>query len=71
MSTTNSENNVKAGLFVLVSVLVGVVVVFVLGDLWGSISGPTMKSYRVSYSVTDGVGFLSAGSTVLPSQKIT
>ncbi|MBT4767013.1 MAG: MCE family protein [Phycisphaerae bacterium] len=64
MSTTNSENNVKAGLFVLVSVLVGVVVVFVLGDLWGAISGPTMKSYRVSYSVTDGVGFLSAGSTV-------
>jgi ABC-type transporter Mla subunit MlaD len=64
MSTTNSENNVKAGLFVLVSVLVGVVVVFVLGDLWGSISGPTMKSYRVSYTVADGVGFLSAGSTV-------
>lgn len=64
MSMTNSENNVKAGLFVLASVCVGVAVVFVLGDLWGAMTGPDMKSYRVSFTVTDGVGYLSRGSVV-------
>jgi ABC-type transporter Mla subunit MlaD len=64
MSDRNSENNVKAGVFVLTSVVVGVVVIFVLGDLWGAISGPSMTDYRVSYKVSDGVGFLKPGSVV-------
>jgi hypothetical protein len=64
MSARNSENNIKAGLFVLVSIAVGVAVIFILGDLWGAITGPPMTSYRVNFTVRDGVGFLKPGSVV-------
>jgi hypothetical protein len=64
MSARNSENNVKAGLFVLASIAVGVAVIFILGDLWGAMTGPAMTRYRVSFTVHDGVGFLKPGSVV-------
>ncbi len=64
MSARNSENNIKAGLFVFVSIAVGVAVIFILGDLWGAITGPSMTSYRVNFTVRDGVGFLKPGSVV-------
>ena len=64
MSVRNSVNNVKAGIFVLASITVGVAVIFILSDLWGTITGPSMMSYRVSYTVRDGVGFLKPGSVV-------
>lgn len=64
MSGRSSENNVKAGLFVLASIAVGVTVIFILGDLWGAITGPPMTSYRVHFAVSEGVGFLKPGSVV-------
>ena len=64
MSTINSGNNVKAGVFVFISVVTCVVVLFALGGLWGAITGPGMTSYRMSFAVHEGVGYLSPGSIV-------
>ena len=64
MSTTNTGNNVKAGVFVFISVVTCVVVLFALGGLWGAITGPGMTSYRMSFAVNEGVGYLSPGSIV-------
>ncbi|MDP7070480.1 MAG: MlaD family protein [Phycisphaerales bacterium] len=59
-----ADNNVKAGIFVLCAVVTGVVVIFILGDVWGRLVGPPTTSYRVTFTVADGVGFLSSGSEV-------
>ncbi|MDP7028843.1 MAG: MlaD family protein [Phycisphaerales bacterium] len=64
MSGRQDGNTVKAGIFVLVAVAVGVAVIFVLGDLKGVIFGPAMSSYQATFPVKQGVGFLKEGSQV-------
>jgi hypothetical protein len=64
MTAGQGENNVKAGLFVLAAIIVGLVVVFVLGDLRQSLFGPPMSTYAATFPVSDGVGFLQEGSPV-------
>ncbi len=65
MSTaTQRENNVKAGIFVLIALAIGIVVIFILGDLWNKFFGPPENTYHVSFTVEDGVGFLGSGSVV-------
>lgn len=58
-----SQNNIKAGIFVSVSLLIGLCVIFVLGDFI-RLFGPSKVEYTVSYHVADGVGALGAGSFV-------
>ena len=64
MSARQSSNNVKAGVFVLIALAIGVAVIFILGDLWGKLFGPSMNSYDARFSIVEGVGFLQPGSEV-------
>ncbi|MDG2424287.1 MAG: MlaD family protein [Phycisphaerales bacterium] len=57
-------NNIKAGIFVTVSLIIGLVVIFLLGDLWTLFFGSPMTRYSTSYTVRDGVSYLQAGSGV-------
>ena len=57
-------NNMKAGIFVTLALIVGLVVIFMLGDLWTKVFGPSLVSYRTTFSVVDGVGYLQTGSEV-------
>lgn len=61
---SHSANNVKAGVFVLVSLAIGLAVIFILGDLWNKLFGLPETTYRVSFTVRDGVGRLQEGSVV-------
>ena len=57
-------NNVKAGVFVTIALLVGLFVIFLLGDMWNAFFGPSMNTYRTSYALVDGVSYLQKGSEV-------
>ena len=57
-------NNMKAGVFVTLALIVGLVVIFMLGDLWTKVFGPSLVSYRTTFSVVDGIGYLQPGSEV-------
>ncbi|MDP6541294.1 MAG: MlaD family protein, partial [Phycisphaerales bacterium] len=57
------RNNVKAGIFVLFTLILGIVVIAVLTNLWEAITIKTSK-YHASFKVLDGVGTLSVGSKV-------
>ncbi|MCH2132905.1 MAG: MlaD family protein [Phycisphaerales bacterium] len=57
-------NNVKAGIFVIVALIVGLVVVFLLGNLWDKFFGPPLTPYRTTFTVMNGVGYLQTGSEV-------
>ena len=61
---SHSANNVKAGVFVLVSLAIGLAVIFILGDLWNKLFGLPETTYRVSFTVRDGIGHLQKGSVV-------
>ena len=63
-SGRHTENNVKAGLFVLVALIAGLAVIFILGDIWARVFGPPMTAYHATFTVQDGVGFLQPGSEV-------
>ena len=58
-----SQNNIKAGIFVTVAIIVGILVIFVLGD-FARYFGPSHASYTATYEVAEGVGPLGAGSFV-------
>ncbi len=62
-SSTRSQNNIKAGIFVTIAILVGMSVIFVLGD-FKAMFGPLSNSFTVTYPVTSGVGGLGNGSFV-------
>ena len=62
-SSTKSQNNIKAGIFVTISILVGMSVIFVLGD-FKAMFGPRSNEFIVTYPVTSGVGGLGSGSFV-------
>ncbi len=62
-AASRTQNNVKAGIFVTLSILIGLCVIFILGD-FVRYFGPSDSSYTVTYSVADGVGGLGSGSFV-------
>ena len=57
------RNNVKAGVFVLLSLILGLVVISVLTNLWETITVRTTR-YHALFSVEDGVSTLATGSKV-------
>jgi ABC-type transporter Mla subunit MlaD len=57
------RNNVKAGVFVLLSLILGLVIISVLTNLWDTITVRTNR-YHALFSVKDGVSTLSTGSKV-------
>ncbi len=56
------RNNVRAGLFVLITLLLALAVIFVLGDVKQYFTGPIQ--YGVTFPVESGVKNLSGGSDV-------
>lgn len=62
--TDGGVNNVKAGCFVVTALATGLVVIFVLGDIWNRVLGPATTGYRASFQISDGVGYLKSGSEV-------
>jgi ABC-type transporter Mla subunit MlaD len=57
------QNNVKAGIFVLVSIIIGLVVFSVLTNAWGRLFNTT-STYHAVFEIKQGIGALSAGSKV-------
>jgi ABC-type transporter Mla subunit MlaD len=57
------RNNVKAGVFVLLSLILGLVVISVLTNLWETITVKTNR-FHASFSIRDGVSTLASGSQV-------
>ena len=57
------QNNVKAGIFVLASIIIGLVVISVLTNAWGRIFSTT-STYHAVFKISEGVGSLSSGSQV-------
>ncbi len=69
MPQSASKNNLLAGAFVLVSLVLGVIVVVVLADVGERLQAST--SYVVRLSLADGASGLDAGSAVtLGGQKV-
>ena len=64
MSTTSATQNLKAGTFVMVGLLLTIAVLFVLTDAWASMFGGRHTDYVVTYPVEDGVDHLAPGSEV-------
>jgi len=70
MSRLTSKNNVMAGLFLVGSLLLAVVISFILGDLKDTLLTPSTK-YVLRYTLQDGAVGLKPGSEVtLGGQKI-
>ncbi|MBC8201246.1 MAG: hypothetical protein H8E86_04295 [Planctomycetes bacterium] len=57
------RNNVKAGVFVLLSLILGLVVISILTNLWETITVRTTR-YHALFSVEEGVSTLASGSKV-------
>jgi ABC-type transporter Mla subunit MlaD len=59
-----SRNNVRAGIFVSLSILAAVATIIVLTDAWRKLFEPIHR-YTVTYTVSDGVQNLKEGANVL------
>lgn len=57
------QNNLRAGVFVSLSLILGLVVFTILTDAWSRIT-TTVHQYNVTFTVADGVGTLATGSKV-------
>ena len=57
------ENNVKAGVFVTLTLILGIVVFSILTNAWGRLFSTT-SNYHAVFTIQDGVGALSSGSKV-------
>ncbi|MDP7008666.1 MAG: hypothetical protein QGI78_03750 [Phycisphaerales bacterium] len=57
------RNNVKAGIFVLSSLILGLIVITIITNLWERMTQQTTR-YHASFTVEDGVGTLAVGSQV-------
>ncbi|MEM7229725.1 MAG: MlaD family protein [Planctomycetota bacterium] len=62
-SRDRRRNNVRAGIFVLLSIAIGLAILFALTDAWSAFTQKT-NTYVVTYQVEDGVSSLSRGSQV-------
>ncbi|HIN09040.1 MAG TPA: MCE family protein, partial [Phycisphaerales bacterium] len=57
------QNNVRAGVFVTISLILGLVVFSILTNAWERMMRST-SSYSVTFPIQEGVGLLSMGSQV-------
>ena len=62
-AATRSQNNIKAGIFVTIAILIGLCVLFVLGD-FKRLFQASMTQYTAIFPVTEGVQGLGPGSFV-------
>ena len=58
-----SRNNVRAGIFVTLSIAAAVVTIILLTDAWDKITRPTHE-YTVTFEVSEGVKNLKEGAAV-------
>ncbi|MBC8421674.1 MCE family protein [bacterium] len=57
------RNNIRAGVFVTLSLILGLVVFSILTNAWSRLT-TSVESYTVTFPVSDGIGTLSSGSKV-------
>ena len=57
------RNNVRAGVFVTITIVLGLVVFTILTDAWAKLT-TSVSQYQVTFAVSEGVGTLSSGSKV-------
>ncbi len=57
------QNNLNAGIFVSLSLILGLIVFSILTDAWSRIT-TSVSYYNVTFRVTEGIGALSSGSQV-------
>ncbi len=58
-----TRNNVRAGIFVTLSIVLGVVTIILLTDAWDKFTRPT-RQYTVTFDVSEGVKNLKEGAAV-------
>jgi ABC-type transporter Mla subunit MlaD len=63
-ASERTRNNVKAGVFVTVAIVLAVATIIVLTDAWRKVTEPT-TDYTVTFPVSKGVSNLKKGSKVL------
>ncbi|MCH2149393.1 MAG: hypothetical protein MK095_08165 [Phycisphaerales bacterium] len=65
MSTaaTRAQNNIKAGVFVSIAILIGLSVIFILGD-FKKLFQSAASEYNVTFPVSEGIAGLGEGSFV-------
>lgn len=57
------QNNLRAGVFVSLTLALGLVVFTILTDAWSRLT-TTVNQYKVTFPVSEGIGTLSSGSKV-------
>jgi len=57
------ENNLRAGVFVSLTLLLGLVIFTILTDAWSRLI-TNVSSYKVTFLVSEGIGTLASGSKV-------
>ena len=57
------QNNLRAGIFVSVTLILGLGVITILTDAWSRMT-TTVSNYKVTFPVSEGIGTLSSGSKV-------
>lgn len=57
------QNNIRAGIFVSVSIILGLIVFTILTDAWSKIT-TKVHDYTVTFTVSEGIGTLASGSKV-------
>lgn len=57
------QNNLRAGVFVSLALLLGLVVFSILTDAWSRLT-TSVNQYKVTFTVSEGIGSLASGSKV-------
>ena len=57
------QNNIRAGVFVLISLILGLVIFTILTNAWSRLT-TSVAMYKVSFPISDGIGSLASGSKV-------
>ncbi|MBT4531058.1 MAG: hypothetical protein HOC27_07610 [Phycisphaerae bacterium] len=60
---TKRRNNLRAGIFVSISIVLGLGVFTILTDAWSKLT-TSVSMYSVTFNVSEGIGTLSSGSKV-------
>ena len=65
MSQTRNKrrNNIRAGVFVSLSLVLGLVVITILTDAWSRLT-TKVSVYTVTFPISEGIGTLATGSQV-------
>jgi ABC-type transporter Mla subunit MlaD len=62
-SRNKRQNNLNAGIFVSLSLILGLIVFSILTDAWSRIT-TSVSNYNVTFRVSEGIGTLASGSQV-------